>query len=130
MKKTHVIILIAIAIASGVIIARTGDYTTYANFIEAKEKGKSVKKEDEGEKTVSVIYESEEEDYQGKNHQFQFRGCNKKLQPGRNSNSSDHNLNSANNTTKTSQVKVIIKEEILTITGSVKLEKVMTSKKL
>ena len=42
MKKTHVIILIAIAVTAGVIIARTGDYTTYANFIQAKEKGSSV----------------------------------------------------------------------------------------
>ena len=42
MKKTHVIILIAIAVTAGVIIASTGDYTTYANFIQAKEKGSSV----------------------------------------------------------------------------------------
>lgn len=42
MKKTHIIILILVAVSVGVIIARTGDYTTYANFIEAKEKGKSV----------------------------------------------------------------------------------------
>lgn len=42
MKKTHIIILILVAVSVGVIIARTGDYTTYANFVEAKEKGKSV----------------------------------------------------------------------------------------
>ncbi len=42
MKKTHVIILIAVAIAVGVIVAKTGEYTTYANFMEAKEKGNSV----------------------------------------------------------------------------------------
>ncbi len=42
MKKMHVIILVLVAITVGVIIARTGDYTTYANFLEAKEKGNSV----------------------------------------------------------------------------------------
>lgn len=31
-----------VAISVGVIIARTGDYTTYSNFIQAKEKGNSV----------------------------------------------------------------------------------------
>lgn len=34
--------LVAIAITAGVIITRTSDYTTYANFIEAKQKQKSV----------------------------------------------------------------------------------------
>jgi cytochrome c-type biogenesis protein CcmE len=42
MKKTHVVILILVAVTAAVLIARTGDYTTYANFLEAKEKGKSV----------------------------------------------------------------------------------------
>ena len=42
MKKTHIIILLLIAISVRVIIARTADYTTYANFPDAKEKGKSV----------------------------------------------------------------------------------------
>ena len=42
MKKTHIIILILVAVSIGVIVARTGDYTTYANFPEAKAKAKSV----------------------------------------------------------------------------------------
>jgi len=43
MKKVHIIILILVAVTVGVILAMTGDYTTYANFIEAKAKeGKSV----------------------------------------------------------------------------------------
>lgn len=42
MKKLHVILLIAVAIGVGAIVAMTGDYTTYANFIQAKEKGNGV----------------------------------------------------------------------------------------
>lgn len=42
MKKTQVILLVAIAVAVGVLIARTGDYTTYANFEQAKEKSRAV----------------------------------------------------------------------------------------
>lgn len=42
MKRIHIIILLLVAISVGVIIARTGDYTTYANFIQAKDKGSSV----------------------------------------------------------------------------------------
>ena len=42
MKKTHIIILILVAVTVGVIVARTADYTTYADFPSAKEKGKSV----------------------------------------------------------------------------------------
>lgn len=42
MKRVQVIILVLVAITAGVILARTGDYTTYANFIQAKEKGNSV----------------------------------------------------------------------------------------
>ena len=42
MKRIHIIILLVVAISVGVIIARTGDYTTYANFIQAKEKASSV----------------------------------------------------------------------------------------
>ena len=42
MKKTHIIILILVAVSIGVIVARSGDYTTYANFPEAKAKAKSV----------------------------------------------------------------------------------------
>ena len=42
MKKIHIILLILIAVAVGIIVANTGDYTTYANFHEAKEKGNSV----------------------------------------------------------------------------------------
>ena|ERR1041385_4061379 len=42
MKKTHVIVLLLVAVSVGVIVARTGDYTTYSNFAEAKDKGKSV----------------------------------------------------------------------------------------
>ncbi|MCX6200601.1 MAG: cytochrome c maturation protein CcmE [Bacteroidetes bacterium] len=42
MKRVQVIILVLVAVTAGVILARTGDYTTYANFIQAKEKGNSV----------------------------------------------------------------------------------------
>ncbi|MBL0309426.1 MAG: cytochrome c maturation protein CcmE [Bacteroidetes bacterium] len=43
MKKVHIIILILAAVSVGVIFAMTGDYTTYANFLEAKHReGKSV----------------------------------------------------------------------------------------
>ncbi|MES2622192.1 MAG: cytochrome c maturation protein CcmE [Bacteroidota bacterium] len=42
MKKTHIIILILVAVTIGVIVARTADYTTYANFPAAKDKGRSV----------------------------------------------------------------------------------------
>lgn len=34
--------LIAVAVSVGAIFATTGDYTTYANFLQAKEKGNSV----------------------------------------------------------------------------------------
>ena len=36
MKKSHIIALMIISIAVGVIIANTGDYTTYANFKQAQ----------------------------------------------------------------------------------------------
>jgi cytochrome c-type biogenesis protein CcmE len=42
MKKLHIVLLVLIAVGVGVIIAMTGDYTTYANFVEAKEKGRAV----------------------------------------------------------------------------------------
>ena len=43
MKKVHIIILLLVAVSVGVILAMTGDYTTYADFIQAKGKaGKSV----------------------------------------------------------------------------------------
>jgi cytochrome c-type biogenesis protein CcmE len=42
MKKSHISLLVVIAVAVGVIIAMTGDYTTYSNFVQAKEKGKAV----------------------------------------------------------------------------------------
>ena len=42
MKKTHIIILILVAVSIGVIIARTADYTTYADFPNAKLKSRPV----------------------------------------------------------------------------------------
>jgi len=39
MKKVHIIVLLLLAVTVGVILAMTGDYTTYANFIQAREKG-------------------------------------------------------------------------------------------
>lgn len=43
MKKVHIILLILVAVAIGIIVMMMGDYTTYANFIEANQKeGKSV----------------------------------------------------------------------------------------
>jgi cytochrome c-type biogenesis protein CcmE len=41
MKKSHIIALVIIAIAVGVIIANTGDYTTYANFKQAQSEPES-----------------------------------------------------------------------------------------
>jgi cytochrome c-type biogenesis protein CcmE len=38
MKKIHIIILIIMAVAIGVIIAMAGDYTTYSDFAHAKSK--------------------------------------------------------------------------------------------
>ena len=38
MKKTHIILLVAMALSAGVIIAMAGDYTTYSNFAQAKKK--------------------------------------------------------------------------------------------
>ena len=38
MKKIHVVVLILVAVSVGVILAMTGDYTTYANFPQAKAK--------------------------------------------------------------------------------------------
>ena len=38
MKKVHIIVLLLLAVTVGVILAMTGDYTTYANFIQAREK--------------------------------------------------------------------------------------------
>jgi cytochrome c-type biogenesis protein CcmE len=42
MKKLHVVLLVMLAVAVGAIVAMMGDYTTYANFVQAKEDGKSV----------------------------------------------------------------------------------------
>lgn len=43
MNKLHIVLLLAVALGVGVIIAQSGDYTTYANFGQAKEKaGKAV----------------------------------------------------------------------------------------
>ena len=44
MKKTHIIILVLMALSVGVIIAMVGDYTTYANFTQAKSKPKTTVK--------------------------------------------------------------------------------------
>jgi cytochrome c-type biogenesis protein CcmE len=38
MKKVHIIILLLLAVTVGVLLAMTGDYTTYANFVQAREK--------------------------------------------------------------------------------------------
>ena len=38
MKKVHIIVLLLLAVTVGVILAMTGDYTTYANFVQAREK--------------------------------------------------------------------------------------------
>lgn len=43
MKKVHIILLLLSVVSIGVILAMTGDYTTYANFLQAKSKeGKPV----------------------------------------------------------------------------------------
>jgi len=42
MKKVHIIILLLLAVTVGVLLAMTGDYTTYANFVQARQKGKAV----------------------------------------------------------------------------------------
>lgn len=38
MKRTHIVILVLMATAVGVIVAMAGDYTTYANFAQARSK--------------------------------------------------------------------------------------------
>ena len=38
MKKVDIIVLLLLAVTVGVILAMTGDYTTYANFVQAREK--------------------------------------------------------------------------------------------
>jgi hypothetical protein len=38
MKKIHIIILVMMALAAGVIIVMAGDYTTYCNFAQAQSK--------------------------------------------------------------------------------------------
>ena len=38
MKKVHIIVLLLLAVTVGVLLAMTGDYTTYANFAQAREK--------------------------------------------------------------------------------------------
>jgi len=43
MKRIHIILLVVVALSIGGIIAMSGDYTTYADFIQAKQKeGKAV----------------------------------------------------------------------------------------
>lgn len=43
MKRIHIILLVVVALSIGGIIAMSGDYTTYADFIQAKNKeGKAV----------------------------------------------------------------------------------------
>lgn len=42
MKRIHILILLIVAISVGVIIGGFVDFTTYANFIQAKDKGSSV----------------------------------------------------------------------------------------
>ncbi|HWB62898.1 MAG TPA: cytochrome c maturation protein CcmE [Chitinophagales bacterium] len=43
MKKVHIILLLLVAVTVGVILAMTSDYTTYANFLQARQKeGKNV----------------------------------------------------------------------------------------
>ncbi len=43
MNKLHIVLLLTVALGVGVIIAQSGDYTTYANFGQAKDKaGKAV----------------------------------------------------------------------------------------
>lgn len=37
MKKIHIVLLIVVAVSIGVIIAMTGDYTTYGSFAQSKE---------------------------------------------------------------------------------------------
>jgi cytochrome c-type biogenesis protein CcmE len=41
MKKVQILLLLVAAVAVGVIIAMSGDYTTYANFVQAAEKNGS-----------------------------------------------------------------------------------------
>ncbi|MDW8272650.1 MAG: cytochrome c maturation protein CcmE [Chitinophagales bacterium] len=42
MKKSHIILLVVLAAAIGIIVATTGDYTTYATFSQAKETKRAV----------------------------------------------------------------------------------------
>lgn len=57
MKKSHIILLLLIAVAVGVIVAMTGDYTTYANFTQAKAKGKVVSVTGYLAKDLPLVYD-------------------------------------------------------------------------
>lgn len=59
MKKLHVILLIALAVGVGAIVAMMGDYTTYANFVQAKQSGKSVNVVGYLVKDKELIYDPE-----------------------------------------------------------------------
>lgn len=61
MKKLHIVLLVIIAVSVGVIIAMSADYTTYANFPEAKEKSRAVNVVGYLVKDKDLIYDPEKD---------------------------------------------------------------------
>lgn len=61
MKKLHIILLIGLALGAGGILAMMSDYTTYANFIQAKEDGKSVNVVGYLVKDKELVYDPEKD---------------------------------------------------------------------
>jgi cytochrome c-type biogenesis protein CcmE len=62
MKRIHIILLIVVALSIGVIIAMSGDYTTYADFIQAKQKeGKAVNVVGYLVKEKEIIYDPQKD---------------------------------------------------------------------
>lgn len=84
MKKLHVVLLVTVAIGVGVLIAMTGDYSTYANFLQAAEKpGKSVSVVGYLVKEAEIYYDPQKNpnffsftmvDKEGNQHKVEYKG--------------------------------------------------------
>jgi cytochrome c-type biogenesis protein CcmE len=61
MKKTHILAIIIVAVAIGVLISASSDVTTYANFAQATESGQPVKLVGQLVKDVPVEYDPEKD---------------------------------------------------------------------
>ena len=84
MKKTHIILLVLMALSVGVIIAMSGDYTTYSDFTQAHSKPDvTVKVVGYLAKDKEIIYDPQKDpnyfaftmtDKQGKPQQVWYKG--------------------------------------------------------